>query len=126
VPSLDILTPECSSAFQAAPGKRRFFAQLRRETTLNPEQARRITAVPANRGQSGWRALARPMGVGAIEGQPIKPDAIRDLRLTAQEQHPGPCSRQGISTSHAASGSAVRAKLAEFTRNRPKGPTWID
>jgi hypothetical protein len=76
---------------------------------------------PHDRRPFAWTELARPMGDEASDDQAIRQEATLILPEAAHKQNPDRCSEPGASTSRAGSGSALRAKLAEFTCNRPKG-----
>jgi hypothetical protein len=150
VPSLDILPVEHVSACVAAPGEPLYFAQPRAQIAPKPDENCRIGNAPGDREMPASVAIGRgeviaplrmtgndhervtgteiagPMGVDASDDEPIRQEATMALAESACAQHPDPCSDTGALTGRAGSGSALRAKLAEFTRNRPKGPTWID
>jgi hypothetical protein len=66
------------------------------------------------------------MEIGASNVQPVDQGSSVTVPAAAHEQHPYPDIESGSSMSRAVSGSALRAKLAVFTRNRLRVSTWID
>jgi hypothetical protein len=146
VPSLDIPPSEHASACVAARGKPPSSAQPRAQITPNSDEERWITGVSAHRQPAragigrgeiiadvrmaghdrerfAWTALARSMAID----EPFPAHSSLALPEAAQAQHPDLSSkRTSASMNRAGSDSAPHAKLAEFTRNRPEGSTWID
>lgn len=79
--------------------------------------------------------LAEPLAFGAIDGQPVDLIAAMAVPEHNPEQHlhllaelAEMFSDTALTTAmrQARDSSALQAELAEFSRNRPKNPTWID
>lgn len=79
--------------------------------------------------------LARPLDFGSIDGQPVDlvaamvvPEQNTDLHLQLLAELAEFFSHKEVvkALREAADGSALRAELAEFSRNRLKDATWTD
>ncbi len=79
--------------------------------------------------------LSHPLPFGAIDGQPVDLVAAmavpehnpeQHLHLLAELAEMFSDTRLTTAMRQARDSSALRAELAEFSRNRPKSPTWID